>query len=563
MKRKWFLGAAATFTACSPISLVSCTNKEQNYDKLMQEIKARSIKDFIDITHHPRPTGQTEEIRNYLTNRVTSAGYLAQRDNYGNLWFDVPATRGRENWKKLLIQGHMDMVVAGLTEKEQSVVPIESEITQTNNGEWIMHSKDYKTSLGSDNGIGLGIMLAIMNNKHLEHGPLRFIITCDEETGMNGAAHLNPYILDSDYLINIDNETVNECAKSSCGSVQGVYEDKVDADAMIPIPQNWKLYRMAIKGLRGGHSGVDIEHRANADRCLCEILNTLNGKKEYLEEDDDGFVCLYEFGHADPADPSKEIAWGPTQLITNANVTFATSKNVTDIESAINLCVADWSNIYTDENWDGSKGVDRVEITFDPIDDVKDKRVILKSTTSKILTLTGSVFTSTDNPPGLPYGFIGTEYNKGDEPLTYASANIGPLKINGRDFALKSYSRSVYNETIDWFEGNNQNQWERRFTISGFSTPTKYYGWPGTENNQMIKLIEDSSIFFDVPCVEINQRGGLELSWFVNKRPTMQVSSIGPTIEMAHNVMETLHLDTLDITIKKLLYIIDHINNTI
>ncbi|MCQ2956511.1 MAG: hypothetical protein MJ233_01230 [Mycoplasmoidaceae bacterium] len=183
------------------------------------------------------------------------------------------------------------MVVAGLSAEEIKILPVEPVIEEID-GKQVMHSKDYKTSLGADNGIGLSIILALLNLKKFNHGPLRVIFTADEETGMNGAAHLNPTALDSDYLINIDSETSNSLAKSCAGSVQGVFEGTVDEDAMLPVTDSQMAFQVSVSGFNGGHSGVNIKTHGNADRFLAEMLYRISSITGMENE-----LSLYYFGH--------------------------------------------------------------------------------------------------------------------------------------------------------------------------------------------------------------------------------------------------------------------------
>lgn len=546
-----FTTLAISSSVLAPFSLVGCAQKEPNYDKLTQTMKEQTIQEMFEISKYPRPTGYLDGIRNYLINRATAHGYQVERDVYGNIWFDIPATGKKyESWPKVILQGHMDMVVAGLSAEDIKILPVEPVIEEIN-GEPVMHSKDYKTSLGADDGIGLSIILSLLDLKKFNHGPIRVIFTADEETGMNGAAHLNPTALDTDYLINIDGEHCNSLARSCAGSIQGVYEGTVDEDCMWPVKDNQKVYQITVTGFKGGHSGSDIKERGNADRFLCELLYKISSSKTSVPMD----LSLYYFGHKNAE--GKEILWGPTQLITDATTTFVINE---ELSWVVDMAITETVNRWKNELYKGTD--DEFEIDVQNPDKSTISSVIRPETTMRMVGLTGQQqewYDIHSGMSGLPFGYKPNQEDP--EGLPEASANLGPLSISGRSFALKTYSRSSIDQWIDKFEQNNSYQWEHRFTITGFSTPTKYYGWKSDEqHNRMIQLFLKAGQYFDTEMSIDDYNGGLELSWFHTRRPTIHETAIGCDIDNAHNVKETLHLNSLDAVIKQLLYALTHIN---
>lgn len=129
----------------------------------------------------------------------------ATLDKSGCIYIDIPATAGKENFKNIIIQGHMDMVINAkedYKEFDPKTTPIELEYNE-DTGE--IHSKDYKTNIGADDGQGLGLCLAIAKHQNeFEHGPIRLLFTYDEETTFAGAKALDASLLNADYLINFD-----------------------------------------------------------------------------------------------------------------------------------------------------------------------------------------------------------------------------------------------------------------------------------------------------------------------------------------------------------------------
>ena len=188
-----------TSTTIMNFTMVGC-NKHEEEDDDMTQMTKEVLNEFMGniiteepvagLTSVPRPSRYHEKIVPYLKNRISQITSLSDddihTDDAGNIYFDLPASSGCEDKDMIILQGHTDMVVAGMTEEEKEVNPINAELDLKNN---IIHSKDYKTSLGADNGIGIAIMLYIA--KHINdfnHGPIRFLMTADEEIGMVGAA---------------------------------------------------------------------------------------------------------------------------------------------------------------------------------------------------------------------------------------------------------------------------------------------------------------------------------------------------------------------------------------
>ena len=144
-------------------------------------------KHFDSLTQVPRPSGHLEKIQSFLLEFGKSVGVEAFKDEVGNIIYRKPATPGMENRKTVILQAHMDMVPQKTAETVHDFLtdPIQTEI----DGEWV---KAKGTTLGADNGIGVCIALAALEDNTLKHGPIEAIITYDEETGMTGATKLKP-----------------------------------------------------------------------------------------------------------------------------------------------------------------------------------------------------------------------------------------------------------------------------------------------------------------------------------------------------------------------------------
>ena len=162
-------------------------------------------KHFHSLTQIPRPSGHLEKIQAFLLDFGKNAGVETFKDEAGNIIYRKPATPGMENRKTVILQAHMDMVPQ---KNKETVHNFEEDPIQTYvDGEWV---KAKGTTLGSDNGMGIAAIMAVMEDKSLKHGPLVALITADEETGMYGAFGLKPGTIEGDILLNLDSEEEGE-----------------------------------------------------------------------------------------------------------------------------------------------------------------------------------------------------------------------------------------------------------------------------------------------------------------------------------------------------------------
>ncbi len=222
-------------------------------------------KNFHALTRVPRPSGHLEKVRRFLLEWAAAHGIEAFEDEGGNIVMRKPATPGMENRKKAVMQAHMDMVPQKTAESRHvfETDPIETYI----DGEWV---KAKGTTLGSDDGMGVAAIMAVMEDESLMHGPLEALITADEETCMYGVNHLAPDTLTGDILLNFDNETLGEFVVGSAGGMNVTASISYEPAGADPAHAAAKV---TLKGLRGGHSGLEIcEGRANANKLMARFL---------------------------------------------------------------------------------------------------------------------------------------------------------------------------------------------------------------------------------------------------------------------------------------------------
>lgn len=235
----------------------------------IKDLQPKAVwENFYGLTRVPRPSKHEGKVQEYLLNWGKEHGVDVKRDDTGNIIFTAPATPGFENRKGVIMQAHMDMVPQKTADTKHDFLtdPIETEI----DGEWVTAKG---TTLGADNGIGISLALSVLQDKTLKHGPLEALITYDEETGMTGANALKPGILKGDILLNLDSEEEGELCVGCAGGLDASATFKYRT---YKTPAAQKALRLSVKGLQGGHSGMDISlYRANANKVMARILYPL------------------------------------------------------------------------------------------------------------------------------------------------------------------------------------------------------------------------------------------------------------------------------------------------
>ncbi|MBP5536379.1 MAG: aminoacyl-histidine dipeptidase [Bacteroidales bacterium] len=220
---------------------------------------------FDEILRIPRPSKHEERISAYLRNFGESRKLETLSDAAGNVLIRKPATAGYENAAKVCLQAHMDMVCEKNADKKFDFM--KDAITPVMDGEWLTADG---TTLGADDGIGVAAILAILDSDEVEHGPLEALFTVDEETGLTGAGALSTEWLKSDILLNFDDEDEGEYCIGCAGGIDTTA--KLPYTYVTALPAYW-AYKVSVSGLKGGHSGDDINKGlACANKVLTRIL---------------------------------------------------------------------------------------------------------------------------------------------------------------------------------------------------------------------------------------------------------------------------------------------------
>jgi dipeptidase D len=234
---------------------------------------------FANICAIPHPSKHEEKILAWLKDWAKEHQIEYTQDDTGNIILRKPATPGYENRMSVVLQGHIDMVPQANSDSNHNFVtdPIHPLICEDG---WVRASG---TTLGADNGMGCAAAMAILLDNTIEHGPIEVLVTVDEETGMTGAFGLKPGLLKGDILINLDSEDEGELYVGCAGGMDATFE----FDYNIKLtPADTEGYEIAVTGLKGGHSGMDIVlGRANANKVLMRLLkNALENLEIHIAE---------------------------------------------------------------------------------------------------------------------------------------------------------------------------------------------------------------------------------------------------------------------------------------
>lgn len=225
---------------------------------------------FSEISNIPRASGKEKAISDYLVEFANDREFYVRQDSMYNIVMKKPATKGYEDAPTVIIQGHLDMVC----EKNEGTIhdfdvdPLKLVV----NGDVL---KAEGTTLGADNGIAIAYALAVFDSKELPHPALEMVMTTDEEVGLTGALNMTVEDIEGQYFINLDSEEEGEFVVSCAGGLRALFQLPVAFQTMDAA--KYKLVELMIKGLKGGHSGMEIDkNRANATLVLGRVISLLS-----------------------------------------------------------------------------------------------------------------------------------------------------------------------------------------------------------------------------------------------------------------------------------------------
>jgi len=239
---------------------------KQNMNDQIARLQPIEIwENFVALNAIPRPSKKEEKVRQFMLDYGKKLGLETFEDKIGNVIIKKPATPGMENRKTVALQSHLDMVPQKNKGTDHDFE--KDGINMLIDGEWVTADG---TTLGADNGIGVAAIMGLLASKDIPHPPLEVLFTIDEETGMTGAQNLEEGILNAEIMLNLDTEEDTELDIGCAGGIDITAKGQYSQEN---TPTDSQAYLIKVKGLTGGHSGMDIHlYRGNANKILNRLL---------------------------------------------------------------------------------------------------------------------------------------------------------------------------------------------------------------------------------------------------------------------------------------------------
>lgn len=468
---------------------------------------------FEEICQVPRPSKHEEKIIAYLQDFGREHHLETLTDEAGNVLIKKPATPGMEQCKTVALQAHVDMVC----EKNHDVQHdfMADPIVTVIEGNWM---KAQGTTLGADNGIGVATALAILSNDSIEHGPLECLFTVDEETGLTGAFALKEGFLHADILLNLDSEDEGELFIGCAGGVDSVGEF---AYQEIDVPQGYFYAKVQVKGLTGGHSGGDIHlGRANANKLLTRFLS-----QTYRQHD--MYLCQINGGNLRNAIPREAYA-----------VIAVPEADKHALRAELNIFAAEVEAEYAVTDPDMQIVLESEQVSSHAIDRDTAKRLI-----QALYAIPHGVYAMSQDIPGL----VETSTN-------LASVKMKPDHIIRIETSQRSSTASSKQDIA--------NMVRTVFDLAGASISHSdgYPGWKPNTHSEILEIATESyKRLFGTEAKVKAIHAGLECGLFLDKYPSLDMISFGPTLQGVHSPDECMDILSVERFWEHLLDILKHI----
>ena len=453
---------------------------------------------FYDITRIPHPSKKEKEIIEFMVQFGKDNDLETIVDEIGNVVIRKPATEGMENRKGVILQAHLDMVPQKNSDKEHDFEkdPIDTII----DGDWVRADG---TTLGADNGIGVAAAMSVLASDNLRHGPLEALFTVDEETGMTGVFGLKNDLLKGDILLNLDSEDDDELCVGCAGGI--------DISAAMEYgeeepPSGMLAYRIEAKGLRGGHSGVDIAlGRANSNKLMFRFL---------MQAETDFGIILAEAGGGNLRNAIPRESY---------SVLLVKSGQAEDFEKF----VRDYEQMYREEFIDTEP-----ELVFSAEKCEMPGKVMNGKDQYRIIR---SVFAC---PNGVQ------RMSQAVKDLVETSNNMAIVKCEGGTFEVHNLCRSSVDtskEATAWKIAAVFQLIDAKISMSD-----GYPGWKPNMNSAILGIMTDvySRMFGEKPEVKAIH-AGLECAIIGGTYPALDMISFGPTILHPHSPDEKVNIPSV------------------
>ncbi len=450
---------------------------------------------FYGLTRCPRPSKHEEIVRQHLLDWAKEHKVEAFADETGNVIMRIPATPGYENRKGVVLQGHMDMVPQKTADTVHDF--LKDPINTVIDGEWVTA---VGTTLGADNGMGVAMAMSVAEDKSVKHGPIEVLVTYDEETGMTGAEALKPGLLKGDILLNLDSEDENELCIGCAGGLDAEADFKYKS---LPVPAGYVGYKIELKGLSGGHSGMDISlYRGNANKIMVRTLIPMLERYGAKVADFNGGSLR----NAIPFEADAVIAL-PKEKATAA-LRYA--------NEILKICRTRFEQSDPGFNW----SITKVNKPARCIEDA-----VILNACKAIAVCPSNVIRMSQTMQG----------------LTETSINLAVVRCKRGHLTVNSLLRSAMNTAKQDLALRVKYIFE--FAGAKIKFFGGYPGWTPKPDTPINKLINDMHVkLYGTPMNVLATHGGLECALLGAKYPNWEMVSIGPTVLYPHSPDERVNI---------------------
>jgi len=455
---------------------------------------------FAEIARIPRCSKHEAAMTKYVMETAKRIGLQAKSDKCGNVVIKKPASQGREHVRSITLQGHLDMVCEKNKDKAHDFSRDPIELVRKGN---VLMANG--TTLGADNGIAVATNLSIMEDKSLQHGPLEFLFTVDEETGLTGASNLRSDFLESRTLINLDSEEEGALYVGCSGGKDTIGTWRVDFEK---APGQTIAVHVRVAGLRGGHSGLEIDKgRGNAIKIINRAIMVLDELSARLSS--------IEGGNKHNAIPREAEA-----------VLFLPKKKLDDARAAIkdfnSIAKAELATVEPD-----------LRVTLEEVRGVRKRKVIKKGQERKL----------SQTISALPHGV--TKMSADIPGLVETSTNVAVIKTEKKAIIVATSQRSsVASEITEIVHSVSS-----IFNLGGAEVKSTdgYPGWKPNLGSEILRVAKQTykSLYGKEPAVKAIH-AGLECGIIGERYPGMDMVSFGPTLEGVHSPDEKIYIDTVE-----------------
>lgn len=464
------------------------TAKIETMNETIRNLEPKALwNKFADLNAVPRPSKKEERVIAFMKDFGNNLGLETLEDEVGNVIIRKPATSGMEDRKPIVMQSHLDMVHQknNDTEFDFDTQGIEMYV----DGDWV---RAKGTTLGADNGLGVATIMAILESNEIAHPALEALFTIDEETGMTGAMGLKGGILQGDILLNLDTEEDDEIGVGCAG---GVDITAVKNYREMEAPEDALVFEITVKGLQGGHSGMDIiKGLGNANKMMNRFLYATSQVMH---------LAALKGGSLRNAIPRESVA---TVVVPKSyENAFKSEMKTTEAE------------IYTEYH---SLEPD-FTVVLKEINEPVEKIMDTKEQTQFINTL---------------YAAHNGVYRMSPEieDLVETSNNIAKVNVKDGTIRVECLTRSSVNSSKE----DLANTLKSTFELGGFtvSFSGEYPGWAPNMKSDILKVMD--SLYEKMNGEKANVaacHAGLECGILGQNYPDMDMISFGPTIKGAHS----------------------------